>query len=154
MKRKNKVRYQVCSFCKQDFETLSNRASYCSVPCQQNAKKRKDAYNIPKRISSLTSGAKQRAKSKSVPFNLDRDFMLEIWEEQRGCCALTGRPFNLSYEETLQKGWSVKDAPSIDRIEPSLGYTKGNVRFVTYQVNMAKGVYSDEDFLALKRKAE
>ena len=43
--------------------------------------------------------------------------------------------------------------PSIDRIKPELGYIKGNVRLVTYQVNMAKGVYTDEDFFTMCSKA-
>lgn len=37
------------------------------------------------------------------------------------------------YHETLKIH---PDSPSLDKVVPELGYTKGNVRFVTYHVNV------------------
>ena len=36
---------------------------------------------------------------------------------------------------------------SVDCIEPTLGYVKGNVQWVSWKVNRAKGDLSNEEFL-------
>ncbi len=40
---------------------------------------------------------------------------------------------------------------SIDRIDPSLGYSFGNIRLVCYQVNTFRGRWTDEQMLAMAR---
>lgn len=99
------------------------------------------------------NGAKNRAKSKKIPFDLDKDYLKGLWEGQGGKCPITGYKFDLSLESSLQKGWARRNAPSLDRIVPSIGYVKGNVRFVTYQVNMAKGPFTDEEFFEMCERA-
>lgn len=37
----------------------------------------------------------------------------------------------------MKKGQVNPNAPSVDRIVPSLGYVQGNVRLITYHVNVA-----------------
>ena len=136
----------VCGFCSEDYTTTSNRSKYCSVRCSHNAHKRKRAFNIPRRMKDLADSSRRRAEKKGIPHNIDGEHLLGLWEDNGGKCCVTGVPFNLSYSDELQKGWSKKDAPSLDRIHPELGYTVGNVRLVAFQVNCAMGVYSDEDF--------
>jgi hypothetical protein len=40
-------------------------------------------------------------------------------------------------------------SPSIDRIIPTLGYTKGNCRFILHALNALKGSGTDEQALAI-----
>jgi hypothetical protein len=40
---------------------------------------------------------------------------------------------------------------SIDRVRPELGYVKGNVQWVSWQVNRAKGEYPLEDLITMCR---
>jgi len=41
-----------------------------------------------------------------------------------------------------------RDSISIDRIEPAKGYVLGNVRLVTYQANMARGQFPDDELFS------
>lgn len=79
--------------------------------------------------------AKNRAIEKQIPFNLDIDFLMSLWKETNGCCAITGQKFDL--EQWGNKGQVSPQAVSIDRIKPQLGYIKGNVRLITYHLNIA-----------------
>ena len=90
------------------------------------------------RLSKLLAMAKNRAKEKDVPFNLTHEHLIKLWDENLGCCAVTGREFDL----TQSTKYSVNiNAPSLDRIIPSQGYTVGNVRLVVYILNCAMGEY-------------
>lgn len=89
--------------------------------------------------------AKNRSKSKELDFNLDLDYLYELYLKQNGRCCITRVPFDLSRGDSFnQTRWN---APSLDRIEPKKGYTKGNVRFVCYQINAAMQDYGLEHFL-------
>lgn len=79
------------------------------------------------RGKALVAVARHRAKSKGLEFDLSID---EI--EARvgaGVCELTGIRFDL----TVPRSWN---APSLDRIDPSQGYTMSNTRVVLYAVNV------------------
>lgn len=88
--------------------------------------------------------AKNRAVNKNLPFNIDGDYLVELWNESEGCCALTGRAFDLSSWGT--KGQVNPDAPSVDRIVPHLGYVRGNVRLITYHMNISLSDFGTEIF--------
>jgi len=66
----------------------------------------------------------------------------DLWVEQDGKCALTGRPM------VMLNGVHSLDSPSVDRVEPSGCYEVGNVRLITYQANCAKHFGTDEDLIA------
>ena len=100
------------------------------------------------RAKRIATYARTRAKKLGVPFDLDVEFLIERF--QVGACEVTGIPFVFSGGD----GGSKKVhpySPSLDRIEPSKGYTKGNVRVVTYIYNIARSEYSDEQVLAFAR---
>lgn len=82
--------------------------------------------------------------------DITMSYLVQLFYKQDGRCALTGRV--LSFMNVFNKGnKDDKDLLSIDRIDSTRGYIKGNVRFVTYHANIAKSKYSDEDFIALCR---
>lgn len=98
------------------------------------------------RLSFLCAKAKSRAKRHGLPHDIDTPYLLELWEETGGRCRLTGRRFNL--DKWGAKNCTGPDAPSVDRIEPALGYVRGNVRLVTAHVNFALASFGEE---ALRR---
>ena len=49
----------------------------------------------------------------------------------------------LAWETQTEDPWK----PSLDRIDSSKGYLKGNVRFVTVMANLAKGTFSDAELV-------
>lgn len=138
-----------CQECRESFETNHSHKKYCSPECQitwnrrnEWAKKKLTPLN---RCQQLLSGAKNRSKKQDRPINVTLDDLIELWYKQDSKCAISGIPFNLDFPE--KDGEPRFDAPSIDRIVPELGYTKGNIRLVIYQINMAIGPYGLERLL-------
>jgi hypothetical protein len=75
-------------------------------------------------------------------WDLTPEYILELYKNQNGLCALTCWPI----------GWSEKGLTatvSIDRINSSEGYTKGNVQLLHKDVNMAKQQFSQEYFIKI-----
>jgi hypothetical protein len=70
-------------------------------------------------------------------------YLEELYNRQGGKCAITGRTM------VIGPSYSERDALSLDRINPQRGYVEGNVRLVTWQVNCARGVWTDDDLLSL-----
>jgi hypothetical protein len=67
--------------------------------------------------------------------------------EQSFRCAITRLPFNVTYRTRGAGGTHF--APSPDRIDPAKGYVRGNVRWVLWAVNRAKGEMPEEYFLQM-----
>lgn len=89
---------------------------------------------------SLVSEAERRAKKRGLAFNLTDAWAKEKWT---GRCALTEIVFILTERGSGPKFFS----PSIDRVEPKLGYVQSNCRFILHAVNAMKGSKSDAEVL-------
>lgn len=87
------------------------------------------ARRITQRASYLVTAAKQRAKAKGLPFDLDahRANLQEAMD--KGVCQMTGIPFDMLGKQT----WN---SPSLDRVVPSRGYVISNVRVVLFSLNV------------------
>ena len=82
---------------------------------------------------ALVHAARHRAKTKSLPCDLDVWSALAVQAVlERGRCQLTGLAFG--------KG---PFAPTLDRIEPAKGYVPHNVRVVCRLVNAALGDWGE-----------
>lgn len=92
------------------------------------------------RANRLTHGAKKRAILSNIPFALTT-----AWVEERikaGKCEVSGIEFVLSDGRH-------PFAPSLDRTDPTKGYTEDNVKVVVWCYNAAKGVATHEDVVTL-----
>ena len=70
--------------------------------------------------------------------NIDLVYLKEIWDKQNGKCAYTGIKMALpATTDRVHKLKSLKKA-SIDRIDSSKGYVKGNIEFVCMAINLGK----------------
>jgi hypothetical protein len=111
--------------------------------CESEKAKEKRRKMTPRdNIKYLVSGAKQRATTHDIPFNIDKEYIEEIYDMQHEKCALSGIRFQIN----LCNGRN-KFAPSIDRIDPKKGYTKGNVRLLCSSVNMMKSDMTDDELI-------
>lgn len=81
------------------------------------------------KVGNTYEKARRRAREKKIPFDLDVDFLLEIFPEN-GLCPITG--------EEMTWGGEKSNSPSLDRFAPDKGYTKGNVRWVLDHANLLK----------------
>lgn len=92
----------------------------------------------------LLYSAAERARKYNIPFNIGIDDII-IPEN----CPLLGTPLR----KERGKGHH-QDSPSIDRIIPSLGYTKENVQVVSVRANQLKSNASLEEMKLLVKNWE
>ena len=82
-------------------------------------------------IRQLFRNIKNRAKTQNLPFDLDLDYLVEIAPDK---CPV--------FDFTLSWGFSNntinQNSPSLDKIIPELGYTKGNVQWLSNLANAMK----------------
>jgi len=76
--------------------------------------------------------SKWRAKRDGLEFNLTSDDIVVPL-----ACPLLGTPLVLHYYSKFTKGGDPA-APSLDRIDPTKGYVKGNVAVISYRANSLK----------------
>ncbi len=96
-------------------------------------------------LDTALSSARHRARTGSIPFDLDLDYLVELWETQNAKCMVSGLPFQRSRSKWRRNPFT----PSLDRIDPILGYTKGNVRFVLDAVNVSLNEWGLETMLPI-----
>jgi len=73
---------------------------------------------------------KHSAKKRLLDFNLDFDYLCEMWDIQDGKCAYSGIPMSIESNSDV--------VVSLDRINPDLGYIKGNVVYCIDRINTMK----------------
>ena len=87
------------------------------------------------------------AKKMGIPFTLKVKDVESVWT---GKCAVTGLPFEL-VNPTAKRG-PRPFSPSLDRIQPELGYVPGNVRFVLQCVNAFRGTLTDDQMKTVEER--
>ena len=91
--------------------------------------------------------AKNRTNHKNdwASMNIDNTYLKELWDSIDGKCYYSGLPMTLASNDVRKKNDIFKMA-SLDRIDSSIGYVKGNVQFCIAALNYAKNDRSDQDF--------
>ena len=90
--------------------------------------------------------ARKGAIKRHINFDIVADDVIALWEEQQGLCKLSNIPMTLTHGTmTLQNPTKV----SIDRIDSTIGYQKDNIQLVTWQINCAKSVWTNEQLIEL-----
>ena len=97
------------------------------------------AYNtsVNGHLRNMLSSARRRVKASGKEFQLDTAYLLSLWEEQKGLCAITKLPLVIDNDTDEHANSRNPLGPSVDRVDNRLGYTKGNVRIVATAVNLA-----------------
>lgn len=90
-----------------------------------------------KRVMAIAA----RSSAEKYDFNLDMEFLIDIYNKQNGLCYYSGFPLNFNKEGIVAKF----DTLSVDKIIPEKGYTKGNVVLCLNCVNKFKCNYSLDD---------
>lgn len=83
---------------------------------------------------------KQSAKKRGYEFNMSIEDLWQLFQNQKQTCAITG-----DHIEHLN------DA-SLDRIDSTKGYIKGNVQWVTKQANLSKHIMSMNELYEFCKK--
>jgi hypothetical protein len=111
---------------------------------REDRKKNPDKYHERDRIrykkTPLLSASKNRAKAKGLEHDLDRQWLLDHGVvDGEGVCELSGIKGSVKNKQD----W---DSLSIDRIDNTKGYTKGNCRIVLWCLNAAFSHWGEEVF--------
>ena len=87
-------------------------------------------------FTKMNSVLKARAKKKSLPYNLDSDYLVSIFPSDELCPVLGIK---------MEFGGNKRESPSLDRFIPEEGYTKGNVAWISGKANSMKSDASVEE---------
>ena len=121
-----------------------NRERHATLTIEE---RRKGVSKTPRVFlaAQLSRFRHQLKKRKSLhakhDFDLDLDYLMAMWHQQQGKCALTGLPMNHTPRDL--------SSVSIDRKDSSLGHVRGNVQLVCMCMNMAKGDHANEELLRI-----
>lgn len=74
--------------------------------------------------------------------DIDLEYLKQLWCSQNGICPYTGLKLKLP---TYSNHNFYFNCASLDRIDSSKGYVKGNVQFVSLPINLMKSTKSDEE---------
>lgn len=137
-----------CLECHKQFELYTNQilSTTTSFHCKSCSDKLKGIRTrlqngavgelTAERVSKIKNGAYNR----KIHYDLSIKYLWDLYEKQNRRCAITG--------DLLQ---DINKA-SLDRIDSSKGYVKGNVQWVTIQANIAKHTLNIHELYALAKK--
>lgn len=83
-------------------------------------------------------------KKKNGSTDFDIHYLKEVWDSQEGICPFAGIKMSLRTMKDSLKSRITPYSASVDRIDNSLGYIRGNIRFICHMANIARNRYSDE----------
>lgn len=139
------------------------RKAYCSRACGAKAniettipreKRSNHNPNSGRKVDEFSPfrwhlrNAARRSKSKDRSCDITLEYLKEIWEQQNGICPYTGWQMkNLECFTPDKQLPLTPDRASLDRIDSSKGYVKGNVQFVCYMAQCCKGAFSSQQMI-------
>ena len=153
MKTNETIIEVICNGCGKTFEM--KRGRYTSRHKQNNGNHfcNHACFHKHKQCKSPFGYFVDKSRSRNLyEYDIDTAFLKELWEKQNGRCPYTGIQMILpESKKNFRKCRSIEKA-SLDRIDSSKGYIKGNVEFVCQGINFAKHDYSKEEVLQFVNK--
>lgn len=142
IKKSSKI-YQYLNFICKSCDRAKCRKYYKDKPHVSRNWKEKNRSNIKVHVYSRL---KQWTQKSGLPISdLDSTYLIDLYNKQEGKCFYTSREMIIGGK----RGELMDNFLSLDRINPSLGYIKGNVVWCCYLINTMKGNHSKEDFFSL-----
>ena len=125
-----------CCYCS-EFKPIINFNKKISGGCKKCVSHiNKITMSTPRgNMRNFAGTAKARCKKKSskgryLQYDIDFEFLVELFNKQQGLCAYSGIP--LVFGSHHEKYWTT----SLERINPLIGYIKENVCFIIYELNV------------------
>lgn len=129
-------------------QASKNRARNAEL--KLTGKKRDEFSHLRVHLSTILSRAKSIGKKvprKTVEVTLAD--LQEQWNLQNGKCPYTG--WTLEIKNKNKKVTKKPNMASLDRIDSSKGYIKGNIQFVSFMANMAKHTFHEDELIKFCR---
>ena len=135
-----------CVVCNNLFIPNSGIHKFCSTSCKGKWKYiigKETTDNQYQKISGNWLRYFCRLRGKTYRSQLSTEVLIQILNEQKGLCALSGIPLTCQ----LEKGKRFKTNASIDRINAGKEYNEGNIQLVCSALNSWRGNTNLEEFI-------
>lgn len=139
----NNIEFRICINCQvcKHPTNFNKTYKYTCKDCQKSYNK---SYRESNRghLVCLLKGARyhcKRVKSKKINFDLDIDFLVELFHKQKGLCYYSGLP--LAVGQRSNDNWRC----SIERLNSYGDYTRDNVVFIAWEFNTGVKKSIDND---------
>jgi hypothetical protein len=146
-----------CTVCSEklpvtDFYKRAKASDGIQSYCKKCANKRAEVYSkanpVMRQTINMLCKARERAREKHLEFNIDNEYVRSLVITH---CPILGIPLEWSRNRGNGK-LSLAGSPSLDRIDPTKGYVKGNVWIISHRANRIKSDATHEE-LKLVTKA-
>lgn len=87
------------------------------------------------------------ARTRHFTFDVDLEYLWDLFTKQNGKCVLTGLPLTFNSRE-----WTADGSASLDRIDAKVGYVKGNLQWIHKDVNRMKQHFGEDYFVQMCEK--
>lgn len=150
------INHKECSYvkcicdCGNKIITKTNRLSRKDIlpncGCISKIIRKEKFWTGYKEISgSYVNSLKSRAKKANLVYKLSNKYLWALYLKQNKKCALSG--IELIFQRNYQNINKKLQTASLDRIDSSKGYIKGNVQWVHKRINEMKKNDSDANFI-------
>lgn len=95
---------------------------------------------LKERINNIHRMAKKRAPIRDLAYDVEEDYLMSIYPKDSMCRILNKK---MKWGDRSDKS----NSPSLDRIDSSKGYVKGNLMWISLQANRMKQNAADADLL-------
>ena len=122
----------------------------CKQCVAKRHKSKRDKNRLEYQFKYLLSSSRERAKGKNLPHDIDIAYLRSIATEY---CPYQGVKLRWANESTdVEFGAPSPNSPSIDRIDSSKGYVRGNVVIVSHRANSMKRDATEHELIELGRR--
>ena len=137
----------VCTGCNAKYQRITKSRLYhrntkgcmsCVKPRGVRSYQWTGSKDIP---GSLFYQIKRGAISRAIPFEIDVNDLQEQWDKQGAKCALSGEPLFVAARDDRNA--------SLDRIDSSAPYRRGNIQWVSKDVNIMKNAITEARFVEM-----
>lgn len=101
----------------------------------------KNQSSVEGYLKSLLYSKKSDKRVFEGKYEIDINFLLDLYNKQNGKCAITG----IEMKHDKGKGFNMYNI-SIDRINPKITYTKNNTQLVCLWANVSKNYLTNKEF--------
>lgn len=138
---------RLCFSCRDNFQSTRNAGLFC-ISCHNSRRKEQrtgSAIPFASWLKTCLNSIRYRDPATSITI----DYLQNLWANQSGCCYYSGEPLQ---PPTRYGGGRTLWSPSVERLDPSIGYHPGNVVWAAWICNRAKNNLTEWEFLDLCQK--
>jgi hypothetical protein len=115
----------------------------------KQAKYHRDNPHV-RQLSTMVANSRRRAKEKNLDHNIDVAYLRSICPSH---CPYLGVKLRWEVQDGLgMKAKAFHNSPSLDRIDGSKGYVRGNVAIVSYRANTIKQDATEQELIQMGQR--